>query len=479
MTVNFDAMIDRLLEENADLYAERNVLDGKQTTWIFQRSMIDRRALRSVRVHLLEVCSDSAFDGPRFAAMTGAIRLSPEMSPDEAAYRLFSGELLISLPWIPAAYAVDVSGIPGRSPEEAAMDSSIRGARDGFVEEIETNVALLRKRIPASLMRLEYFTVGETHNRIALLYITDRIGPETLQRIRGQLAGLREVTLEGGNTRLEGLIQGRQTSLFPLIDVTGRPDFAVEKLLRGRFVVIFDGAPTVTIGPITLGELSLSPEDSYYPYFVAVAGRLTRYAGFLLTIFLPGFYACLLMYHQDQIPFRLLATIGLARTGVPVPAVVEMLIILFLLDTLREAGARLPRAIGNTITVVGGIIIGEAALRSGLMTPSMLAIAALAVVAGSTLVNPSLQGTVRVARLFVLLLSAVAGMFGFMISLLAFVTYMLGLESFGETYMQPLGDNRFNSGIFSFGRGPLQRTGLAGESRKERHREIGRNGKYR
>ncbi|CAI6033749.1 spore germination protein [Cohnella sp. JJ-181] len=456
-----DEQMRRLSGCNADLTAERHEIDGKKIEIYYQQAMVDKLLLRRAAECLVSSCAEGRQQLDGFQTATGASSVPTDPTAAELSRLLFSGQTLFYLPWVPAAYAVGTANPPQRSPEDSSLDPAIRGARDGFVEELETNVALLRKRLPMDRLRVEYFAMGETGNRIALVYVADRLREETLRLVRTKLEDLRHTTIEGGSARFEDLLFGRSYSIFPLADTTGRSDFATEKLLRGRFALLMDGTPTATIGPITLTELAISPEDAYYPYFVATAGRWTRYVGYWLSILLPGFYDGLLMYHQEQIPFRLLATIGLARTGIPIPAVIEMLIVLFLLDLLREAGSRLPQAVGNTITVVGGIIIGQAALQSGVLTPSMMVIASLSFVAGSTLVNPSLQGTVRIARLFVLLMSSLAGMIGFMAGLLLFLVYQMRLDSFGELYAGSVADSRFKVNLGVFWRAPFRRTGLA------------------
>ncbi|MGG4441009.1 spore germination protein [Brevibacillus fortis] len=468
MKESFLVRMKELMESCADIQMQQFSNHGQIVHLFYQSALIDMKRLReSVVPRLIDLLEKGDSGWTRFQHEMGAVILVPTLEEGEISANLFNGKLLVFLEKDSSLISLDISQKPTRNPEESPVEPTIRGARDGFVEELDTNIALVRKRLSTEKLHVQIYTAnGLQRTRIALLYVSDRVPPHSLNVIRNRLLHLENTTLTGGSGRLEDLVSDCRYSFFQLNDYTGRPDFASERLLRGKFLLIFEGTPTATIGPITLADQFLSPEDSYYHYIVATVGRFIRFLCFFFAFFIPGFYVALLMYNQDQLPFPLLATIGLSRRGLPIPAIIEMLLILTLLDIFREAIARLPTPIGSTITVVGGFIIGDAALKSGLLSPGMTVIAAFSFVASSTLVNISLQGAVRILRVGVLLFSAWLGIYGTVLALLFVLLYLLNLHSFGSPFFPSEKINSKN-GFFRFIRPPFSKNGLSAHKHSE------------
>lgn len=248
-----------------------------------------------------------------------------------------------------------------------------------------------------------------------------------------------------GCAQLEEYLSDSSDSIFPLVDSVGRPDFAAESLLRGRFVVILDGSPMVIIGPSDIMEQLKSPEDAHSSYYYTIFQRVLRLIGLVTAMYLPGFYISLTCYNIDQIPFPLLATIAAARAGIPYSAPIENLLILGLFELFREAGIRLPKPVGQTVTVVGGLIIGDAAIRSGLASPALLMVTSVTAVASFTLVNQSLTGSVTIIRIYMLLMASVLGIYGFFIGLISLAGYTSTLTSFGVSYWSPIAEMNIRS----------------------------------
>ncbi|WP_308634907.1 spore germination protein [Paenibacillus silvisoli] len=365
--------------------------------------------------------------------------------------RVFSGSVVIRYPDMRGTktYETDLADPPKRQPEESISEISIRGPRDGFTEEVSTNVALIRKRLKTSSLQYEQLIVGRRgHARIALLYIEDIIDPYFVSEAKRRISRI-DVDAVIGCAQLEEYLSDSSDSIFPLVDTIGRPDFAAESLLRGRFVVLADGSPMAVIGPSQLMEQLKSPEDVHSSYYYTILQRILRLIGLFIAMFLPGFYISLTCFNIDQIPFPLLATISNARAGIPYPAPIEIMLILGLFELFREAGIRLPKPVGQTVTVVGGLIIGDAAIRSGLASPSLLMFTAVTAVASFTLVNQSLTGTVTLLRIYMILISSVLGMYGFFIGLISVVGYTSTLTSFGTSYWSPIGDLDLKSSILA------------------------------
>ncbi|WNF06664.1 spore germination protein [Brevibacillus borstelensis] len=348
--------------------------------------------------------------------------------------RLFAGELLLF--WRgKGAYSCGLSNRPQRSTEEANTEVSIKGPRDGFVEDLSANVALVRKRLRTTSLAYESFTLGtKSKTRVALLYMTDKAPVELIGLLRERLVkneSLEVVT----SANLEKTITDNPYSIFPLTDYTGRPDYVTYLLLQGKAAILADNSPIALLVPSSLPELVKAPEDDQYPVAYIWLERVLRLFGIWLAIFLPGFWVALSAYNVEQFPFQLLATVSQGRKGLPFSSPIEMLGILFVFEFLREAGARLPKNVGQTLALVGGLIIGDASIRAGLTSPSELFIGSLTIVASFTLVNQSLSGAVTITRFAVFLLSSILGMYGFVISVIGTVLYLSTLSSFGQPYV--------------------------------------------
>lgn len=359
-------------------------------------------------------------------------------SQEQLSEWIFQGDILLLFSHTNLLYKMNIARRPERTPEESSTETSILGPKDGFVEDIAINVALIRKRIRSHSLSYEPFTLGRrTRTKVGLLYFSDIISPDVLNEVRKRI---NKVDIDGLQSihQLESMISDKQYSLMPLFDTTGRPDKAVTSLLNGRFVIIVDGNPMVLIGPGTFLLLLKSPEDIYFNYQYISFARMIRAFSFLLSILLPSVWVALTSFHPDQIPFRFMATIASARFGLPFSGQIEMFILLLLLEIFREAGLRLPSNIGQTLTVVGGLVIGDAAIRAGFVSPSVVVVGAIVAVTGSTLVSQNLSSAVSVLRVRFFFISAVFGMFGLIVGVLLLIGYMSRLSSFGVPYMSPL-----------------------------------------
>ncbi|WP_103143247.1 spore germination protein, partial [Effusibacillus lacus] len=279
--------------------------------------------------------------------------LSIETDLEIVIAKVFQGALAVFVDGIGKAYLLDISNPPQRTPEEPNTEVSIRGPRDGFVEELTVNVALVRKRLKTRSLACEKFVLGRrSQTRAALLYMEDIINPQVRDEIRNRLSNINFDAVYT-SSQLEEHLADSSFSIFPLFHYTGRPDHVVTSLLLGRFAILLDGLPTALIGPANLFLLLKSPEDFHVNFLYVIMERLVRFLGAVIAVFLPGFYIAITTYHQDQIPLTLLATFITARKGVPFPTPVEAFIMLTLFEILREAGLRLPGVIGQTLAVVG------------------------------------------------------------------------------------------------------------------------------
>lgn len=373
-------------------------------------------------------------------------RIFIKLDADEPSHlfaRLFSGSVIVTFAGDPCFYEYNIANQPARSPEESTMELSLKGPRDGFVEQLSVNVALVRKRLRTPNLHIEYFKLGtDSQTEIALMHMSNQAPDGLLDEVRRRIRTIQIPSLNGAG-QLEELLSDRPLSMFPLLDYVGRPDFVVQSLMKGRFAILVDGTPASLIGPGNMLLLIKSPEDTHLPFYYVSLERVLRMLGLFLALFLPGFWIAISAYNTDQIPFTLLATVTMSRVGLPLSATMEMFLMLTLFEVFREAGVRLPRPVGQTVSVVGGLIIGDAAIRAGMTSPTMLVVAAVSAVSTFTLVNQSLAGGVTLMRIFVLILSSAFGMFGFFVGMFGLLLYLCSLDSFGQPYLTPIAPFRF------------------------------------
>ncbi|MEB3103425.1 spore germination protein [Ferviditalea candida] len=355
----------------------------------------------------------------------------------EAVKHIFEGKLLLYIPAFHTIFSLDISKKPARKPEQSNIEVSIRGAKDGFVEELATNAGLIRKRVKSSSMAYETRTVGvRTQTAIGIFYLYDIVDPQIVADIHQKLDNIQ---IDGifSATQLEEMMSPTR-ALFPLMAYTGRPDFTVNCIMNGRVAIIVDGTPAALIVPANLFLLVKTPEDIHFTALSATFGQALRLLGLVISLILPAFWVAILGYHQEQLPYFLLATIGVNRLGIPLDIAGEIFLALLFLEILREAGTRLPSAVGSTITVVGGLIIGDAAIRAGFLSPSIVVIGAITHVFGATLSSQALAGTISILRFFMFFLAAILGIYGFFLGLFILITHLSTLRSCGIPYLAPI-----------------------------------------
>jgi hypothetical protein len=432
-------MIQDMFRNNADFKMVKFIFGetGQRETiyLMYAEGLVE---IRQINEFVLPRLEKMLTDGDNAPSLDKKLDLSLLHKPEDLVTHIYSGLLGLFFENKDAVYMLDISEMPIRKPEESNTEISIKGPRDGFVEDIVLNVALVRKRLKTTSLCYEQFHLGRrSKTRVALLYIEDIANPEIISKVRSRLQSI-DMDMVTGTGQFEHLLADNKMSLFPTLDYTTRPDYAAECLIRGRFVVLTDGQPNGIIGPANLTLLLKSPEDQYFPYYFVWMGVILRIAGLLTSMLLPGFWIALAAFNMEQVPLPLLATMSVSRIGLPLPGPLEAFLMVGLFEMFREAGERLPKAVGQTVAVVGGIVIGDAIIRAGIASTTMLVVASLTAVASFTLVNQSLVGTVSVIRFFTMLCSSFLGMYGFILAVMGITMYMAKLQSFGVPFLAPL-----------------------------------------
>lgn len=418
----------------ADVNVERLSAGKRQASLVSATGMIDNAIYKD---RLLPTVEEWLTGTNLTEGLPGAFVLAASGDEERASIlvRLFSGSVLIVSDGRMLVYPIPRQS--ERSPEESSSEISVKGPRDGFVESLSINRTLVRRRLKSTDLKIESFDVGtDSRTEINLLYLKSTASRSLIEEARKRIGKL-SPDIVVGSGQVEEMLSDRSRALFPLVNYTGRPDYIVECLGLGRIAIIVDGLPLVYTAPTNMFELLKSPEDVHNSYYFVSMERLLRLVGLFITLTLPGFWVAVSTFNVDQIPFPLMATIVVSRIGLPISTAIEMFLMLFMFELFREAGVRLPRAVGQTVAVVGGIIVGDAAIRAGLTSPTMLVVSAVTYVTSFTLVNQTLLGSVNLLRFVVLLFSTALGMFGFFIGVFSILLYMVSLRSFGEPYLKP------------------------------------------
>lgn len=350
---------------------------------------------------------------------------------------VLSGDTAILVEGYTSAIVCETRGGEQRAVGEPSSQLVVRGPKDSFVESVGTNIALIRRRIKSPKLRLEFMKIGsETQTHVAIMYMKEIAGEDLVQEVRDRLQKVAiDEVLESGY--LEELIQDKTFTPFPTIYNTERPDVAAGNLLEGRVVLIVDGTPFVLILPAVFTQFFQSAEDYSQRFDIAILMRIVRYMSFVVLLLGPSIYIALTTYHYEMIPTTLLINLLAQRENVPFPAFVEAMLMECAFEILREAGVRMPRAIGQTVSVVGALILGSAVVEAGIITPIMVIVVALTGIASFAIpaYNMSIAG--RLIRFGFLLLAAMFGFYGITLGLIVLVAHMNSLRSFGIPYLSP------------------------------------------
>jgi hypothetical protein len=338
------------------------------------------------------------------------------------------------------ALVFDVRAFDKRSISEPSDEGVMKGAKDSFIEVMRTNTVLIRRRIRSEYLVIEQLNAGKvSQTDISLVYISNIVDINTVNRIRETIKNM-ELDNISTPAFIEEYLIDNKSSLFPQIMYTQRPDRASANLSDGRVALIVDGIPFVYFLPCQLAMLMQSPEDYANHYFVSSSLRIIRYISMIVTLFLPAFYIAATTYQNQMLPVELALSIQQAKQNVPFSSSVEVLGLLISFEILIEAGLRLPKTVGTTMSILGGLIVGQSAVAANLISPTVVVIVALAGIAGFILPNQDLSSGVRLIRFLMALFAAILGFFGLVAGLILLITHLCSLDNYGVAYMSPFVD---------------------------------------
>ncbi len=350
---------------------------------------------------------------------------------------VLDGDSIILLDGISSAFKIGSKGWESRAVEEPTSEQLVRGPKEGFTENIRTNTALIRRRINDVNLVFESTTIGRrSKTDIAITYIKDIANDKIVEEVRSRLNEIDiDAVLESGY--IESYIQDETFTPFPTVYNTERPDAVVGGLLEGRVGILVDGTPFVLVVPALFIHFMQSSEDYYQRADISTLIRLLRVGAFLLALLTPAAYIAVTTFHQEMLPTTLLISLTAQREGVPFPALVEALFMEITFEILREAGVRMPRAVGSAISIVGGLVLGQAAVEAGLVSSTMVIVVSLTAISSFVTPKFNMAISVRMLRFAFMLSAATFGLFGIILGLIVLVAHLCSLRSFGVPYLLP------------------------------------------
>ena len=356
---------------------------------------------------------------------------------DEVVTAVLSGDTVLFFDGLDQGIFISSKFFPTRGVQEADMEVAMIGPKDSFNESLRTNTALIRRRVRDTRMKVVQLRIGtRSKTDVALMYIEDLAKDEVVKEIKKQLD---ELNIDGifDSGMLEQLMEQDSKSPFPQYQLTQRPDKAASGLMEGRVVLVVDNSPEVIVLPVTLNIFFQASDDYYNRWEVATFARILRYISSFIAIGLPGFYISIANYHPEILPTPFMLSIVSAREGVPFPVVVEVLLLELAFELLREAGIRLPGQLGGTIGIVGGLIVGQAAVDANIVSTIVVIVVAFTAIASFSIPNESFSGVFRLLRFSIMIVCAIWGLYGFFLGFLAIAIHLMKLQSYGIPYLFP------------------------------------------
>lgn len=355
----------------------------------------------------------------------------------EAIDEVMAGNSMLLIDGYDKAVVISTKGFPKRGVDKPENEIAVQGPKEAFAESIRINTVLIRRRIRDTNLKCKQMKIGRrSKTDIAVMYLKGTVREDILAEVIKRLENVDiDAVLDSGY--IEQYIEDSKTSPFPLVQLTERPDKAAAEILEGRVAVVVDNSPFVMLVPVVLASFYQASEDYYQRWEIMSFVRIIRYLAGFFSFALPGLYIAVTLYQPSMIAGELAFKLAGARATVPIPTIAEVIFMELAFEALREAGIRLPSSVGSTLGIVGGIIIGQAAVEAGLVSPMVVIIVALTGICSFAVPNIALVSAYRLVKYIVIALSAVLGLFGWFLGVILVITHLCSLKSFGIPYIYP------------------------------------------
>lgn len=458
------AFVQKLLGDNDDFIIRRFcILDDLPAVVMFFPDLIDKQYLNDHILKPLMLTSSQdyaqAVNRPMKEFLLNdtlyACEGRTETQLNEIIQAIVEGKTVLQVEGVTDAFIFSTRHVDKRSITQPETEQVIRGAREGFIEMLSTNLALLRYRLPTPDLRIKTIRIGRiTKSKVALCYIEGIVNPALVEEVFRRLSLIDiDGILDVGY--LEQFIEDNHLSPFPQIQNTERPDKAVANLLEGRVILLVDGSPFALILPTVFSQFYQTVEDYSERYLLVSFIRLSRLVALVFSLIFPSLYVALISFNPELIPTEFAVAVAGGRAGVPFPSVIEVLIMEISMEVLREATLRLPQQVGGALSIVGVLVVGQAAVAAGFISPITVVIIALTTIGSFATPAYNAALALRLLRFPLVILSGIFGLYGVMIGLILIANHMLSLRSFGVPYLSPLVPGNFQGMKDTLARLPL------------------------
>ncbi|MBE3589308.1 MAG: spore germination protein [Firmicutes bacterium] len=368
---------------------------------------------------------------------------------------VLGGKVALLLDGHPRAWFIDAKGFKTRNPEAPTTEQDILGSKEGFVEDLRANTSMIRRRIKDRNLQLVEMTVGrKSRTRVTVIYLADVANPALVTAVLSRLHAIDAETVASANA-LAAYVKDHNWSPFPVAELTERPDVVAMEVLDGRVGILVENDPFAVLVPATFWDFFQAADDYNQGALGATLGRLVRFLAFFLSTFLPGLYTAFVMIHLDLVPFDLALSVAGSRQGVPFPAPLEYFFLIIMFEVMREVSIRIPKTMGATIGVVGGIVLGQAVVQAGVVSAPLIVVVALVALALFT--TPHYQMTVmaRMLSLISLAVGSALGVYGILLAAMAVIVHLASLTSFDVPYLAPAAPASRGFAVDTLTRAPL------------------------
>lgn len=417
---------------------------------VYLDSLVDKNAINNHIIQPLLSHSKSTEDIP---IALGNIRWMSDWN--QIQEEILSGNSVLFVDGKQEAYVLDTQGWPQRAIEDPELEASLRGGHQGFVETGNQNIALIRRYIQNKELKIKQLTLkSRSKFKVSALYLQDVANPDTLQVIEKRVGRLNLDNIINTGELAE-LIEDNSFSPFPQFILTERPDTAASHIMQGRFVLVLDRSPCVLVGPVSFISFFQSVDDYSIRWLSATFIRLLRFFAAFIALFLPAAYISFISFNYEVIPIQLILSVAESRERVPFHPFLEAMIMEITLELMREAGIRLPSPIGQTVGLVGGIIVGQTAVQTGIVSNIMVIVVAFTAIASFVIPNYDMGTAIRLMRFPMMLIAFMFGIVGIIIGAMIIVAHLVSLQSLGTAYGSPFAPVRFGDWKDTIFRSPL------------------------
>ena len=470
MTNEFDrylAFVRQNYSDCNDLACRVSAVEGGRFATVFIKAICSRDYISETVIKPVLRSGLEGFRGDA-GALLGSATFSVPADESESVFSIAAGEALLLLEYDGGFTAVLVNAQDGqgRSVQEPSSDVTVRGPKAGFVEDAETNFAMLRKYVRSPALKSKMLVVGTvSRTKVLICYVAGRASERFVGELTEKIGGLKASVITD-SSNIPMLIEGEKDPLLPVCGSSEKVDKVASKLMAGRVAVIVDGSPFVLTAPYVFAESLQAADDYLHTPFYATFIRILRLIAFLASIFAPGVLCALLTYEHAFLPQEFYGFINKSRDGVPVSFFFEILTVLLLFELLREVGVRMPRPVGDAVGIVGSIILGNTAVDAGIV--SSVGVITVAFAAVCAFITPAYMYVIVLFRLSVLVLAQIFGVFGIGLSATLLIILFAGSSSFGVPYLFPLSPrdaNGMQDFVFAWPRKTLGRRERLGKKR--------------